>query len=41
MHRAAAAVNKRILVVPGFDHGTDLLDDGTVGDQLLAFLAGS
>jgi pimeloyl-ACP methyl ester carboxylesterase len=40
MYRAAAATNKSVLVVPGFDHGTDLLDDGQVGDQLLAFLAG-
>jgi pimeloyl-ACP methyl ester carboxylesterase len=40
MYRAAAAANKRVIVVPGFDHGTDLLDDGKVRDQLLAFLAG-
>jgi pimeloyl-ACP methyl ester carboxylesterase len=36
----AAPGDKRLLVVPGFDHGTDLLDDGQIGDQLLAFLAG-
>ena len=39
MYRAATA-DKRLLVVPGSDHGTDLLDDENVGDQLLAFLAG-
>jgi pimeloyl-ACP methyl ester carboxylesterase len=36
----AAPGDKRLLVVPGSDHGTDLLDDGQIGDQLLAFLAG-
>jgi pimeloyl-ACP methyl ester carboxylesterase len=36
----AATADKRLLVVPGSDHGTDLLDDKKVGDQLLAFLAG-
>jgi len=39
MYRAAST-HKRLLVVPGSDHGTDLLDDDQVGDQLLAFLAG-
>jgi pimeloyl-ACP methyl ester carboxylesterase len=39
MYRAATA-DKRLLVVPGSDHGTDLLDDEQVADQLLAFLAG-
>jgi pimeloyl-ACP methyl ester carboxylesterase len=39
MYRAATG-DKRLLVVPGSDHGTDLLDDEQVGDQLLAFLAG-
>ena len=39
MYRAAPG-DKRLLVVPGFDHGTDLLDDGQIGNQLLAFLAG-
>jgi pimeloyl-ACP methyl ester carboxylesterase len=39
MHRAAT-IDTRLLVVPGSDHGTDLLDDEQVGDQLLAFLAG-
>jgi pimeloyl-ACP methyl ester carboxylesterase len=39
MYRAATG-DKRLLVVPGFDHGTDLLDDGQIGDELLAFLAG-
>jgi pimeloyl-ACP methyl ester carboxylesterase len=38
MYRAAPG-EKRLLVVPGSDHGTDLLDDEQVGDQLLAFLA--
>jgi pimeloyl-ACP methyl ester carboxylesterase len=35
----AATGDKKLLVVPGSDHGTDLLDDEQVGDQLLAFLA--
>jgi pimeloyl-ACP methyl ester carboxylesterase len=35
----AAPGDKRLLVVPGFDHGTDLLDDGQISDQLRAFLA--
>jgi pimeloyl-ACP methyl ester carboxylesterase len=39
MYRAATD-DKRLLVVPGFDHGTDLLEDEQVSDQLLAFLAG-
>jgi pimeloyl-ACP methyl ester carboxylesterase len=39
MYRAATT-DKRLLVVPGSDHGTDLLDDKQVGDQLLAFLTG-
>jgi pimeloyl-ACP methyl ester carboxylesterase len=39
MYRAATG-DKKLLVVPGSDHGTDLLDDGQVADQLLAFLAG-
>jgi pimeloyl-ACP methyl ester carboxylesterase len=39
MYRAATG-DKRLLVVPGSDHGTDLLDDEQVGDQLLNFLAG-
>jgi pimeloyl-ACP methyl ester carboxylesterase len=39
MYRAATG-DKRLLVVPGSDHGTDLLEDEQVGDQLLAFLAG-
>ena len=39
MYRAATT-EKRLLVVPGSDHGTDLLDDEKVGDQLLAFLTG-
>jgi pimeloyl-ACP methyl ester carboxylesterase len=39
LYRAATG-DKRLLVVPGFDHGTDLLDDGQIGDQLLGFLAG-
>jgi len=39
MYRAATT-DKRLLVVPGSDHGTDLLEDEQVGDQLLAFLAG-
>jgi pimeloyl-ACP methyl ester carboxylesterase len=40
MYRAATG-DKKLLVVPGSDHGTDLLDDEQVGDQLLAFLTGS
>jgi pimeloyl-ACP methyl ester carboxylesterase len=40
MYRAAST-RKRLLVVPGSEHGTDLLDDEQVGDQLLSFLAGS
>jgi hypothetical protein len=40
MYRAATA-DKGLLVVPGSDHGTGLLDDEQVGDQLLAFLTGS
>jgi pimeloyl-ACP methyl ester carboxylesterase len=39
MYRAATA-DKKLLVVPGSDHGTGLLDDERVGDQLLAFLTG-
>jgi pimeloyl-ACP methyl ester carboxylesterase len=39
MYRAASG-DKKLLVVPGSDHGTDLLDDDQVADQLLAFLAG-
>jgi pimeloyl-ACP methyl ester carboxylesterase len=39
MYRAATT-EKRLLVVPGSDHGTDLLDDEQVGNQLLAFLTG-
>jgi pimeloyl-ACP methyl ester carboxylesterase len=39
MYRAATG-DKRLLIVPGSDHGTDLLDDEQVGDQLLAFLTG-
>jgi pimeloyl-ACP methyl ester carboxylesterase len=39
MYRGASG-DKKLLVVPGSDHGTDLLDDGQVADQLLAFLAG-
>jgi pimeloyl-ACP methyl ester carboxylesterase len=39
MYRAATG-DKELLVVPGSDHGTDLLDDEQVSDQLLAFLAG-
>lgn len=39
MYRAATG-DKRLLIVPGSDHGTDLLDDEHVGDQLLAFLTG-
>jgi pimeloyl-ACP methyl ester carboxylesterase len=39
MYRAATG-DKRLLVVPGSDHGTDLLDDEQVSDQLLAFLGG-
>jgi pimeloyl-ACP methyl ester carboxylesterase len=40
MYRAATG-EKKLLVVRGSDHGTDLLDDEQVGDQLLAFLTGS
>jgi pimeloyl-ACP methyl ester carboxylesterase len=36
----AATGDKRLLVVPGSDHGTDLLDDEQVADQLHAFLGG-
>jgi pimeloyl-ACP methyl ester carboxylesterase len=39
MYRAATG-DKRLLVVPGSDHGTDLLADEQVADQLFAFLAG-
>jgi pimeloyl-ACP methyl ester carboxylesterase len=39
MYRAATG-DKRLLIVAGSDHGTDLLDDEHVGDQLLAFLTG-
>jgi pimeloyl-ACP methyl ester carboxylesterase len=39
MYRAVGG-DKKLLVVPGSDHGTDLLDDEQVADQLLAFLAG-
>ena len=39
MYRAATT-DKKLLVVPGSDHGTDLLDDDQVADQLLAFLTG-
>jgi pimeloyl-ACP methyl ester carboxylesterase len=39
MYRAATG-DKRLLIVPGSDHGIDLLDDEHVGDQLLAFLTG-
>ena len=39
MYRAATG-DKRLLVVPGSDHGTDLLEDEQVSEQLLAFLAG-
>ena len=35
-----ATTDKRLLVVPGSDHGTDLLGDEQVSDELLAFLAG-
>jgi pimeloyl-ACP methyl ester carboxylesterase len=38
MYRAAPA-DKTLLVVPGSDHGTDLLDEEQVADRLLAFLA--
>ena len=37
---SAATTDKRLLVVPGSDHGTDLLDEEQVADQLLAFLTG-
>jgi pimeloyl-ACP methyl ester carboxylesterase len=39
MYRAATG-DKRLLIVPGSDHGTDLVDDEQVDDQLLAFLTG-
>ena len=39
MYRAAKG-DKKLLVVPGSDHGTALLDDEQVANQLLAFLAG-
>jgi pimeloyl-ACP methyl ester carboxylesterase len=39
MYRTATG-DKRLLVVSGSDHGTDLLADEQVADQLLAFLAG-
>ncbi len=39
MYRAATT-DKRLVVVPGSDHGTDLLDDEQVADQLFAFLEG-
>jgi dienelactone hydrolase len=39
MYRAANG-DKKLLVVPGPDHGTDLLADEQVADQLLAFLTG-
>jgi pimeloyl-ACP methyl ester carboxylesterase len=39
MYRTATT-EKRLLIVPGSDHGTDLLDDDHVGDQLRAFLTG-
>lgn len=39
MYRAATT-DKRLLVVPGSDHGTDLLHEEQVADQLFAFLAG-
>jgi pimeloyl-ACP methyl ester carboxylesterase len=39
MYRAAKG-DKRLLIVPGSDHGTNLLDDEQVGNQLLAFLTG-
>jgi pimeloyl-ACP methyl ester carboxylesterase len=39
MYREATG-DKRLLVVPGSDHGTDLLADEQVADHLLSFLAG-
>jgi pimeloyl-ACP methyl ester carboxylesterase len=39
MYRAART-DKKLLVVPGSDHGTDLLGDEEVADQLLAFVTG-
>jgi pimeloyl-ACP methyl ester carboxylesterase len=39
MYRAART-DKKLLVVPGSDHGTDLLEDEQVADQLFAFLTG-
>jgi hypothetical protein len=40
MYRAATDGKRFLVVVPGFDHGTDLLEDEQVSDRLLAFLAG-